>query len=198
MQVKRRGRGLENWVSSDAHRLIDLSQTDWERSRNIIRSQQVRDRRYKKRSQKALTPADTRYTLLLTHHSPRGARTTLHVRCWRSPTRARGAGDLGPAKAESPALFVCLCVGTVPLSSGVLPWSPAIVLPLLGPGTSCAHVVLLRQGMLAPHAPVATSWYVGQPHQWRLHTTLRPLGETATAAPTVQSPRSQQRLVGKE
>jgi hypothetical protein len=31
-------------VSSDDDRLIDLSQTDWERSRINIRSQQVRDR----------------------------------------------------------------------------------------------------------------------------------------------------------
>jgi len=33
------------------------------------------------------------------------------------PTRARGAGDLGPAKAESPALFLCLYTVTIPLAA---------------------------------------------------------------------------------
>jgi len=50
-------------------------------------------------------------------------------------------------------------------------------------GTSRARAVLLSEGRLAQHVPMATSWFVGQPLQTRLKKALRPLIDKASADP---------------
>ena len=40
----------------------------------------------------------------------------MHALLEGEPPWARGAGDLGPAKAASPALFLCLCAVMAPLA----------------------------------------------------------------------------------
>jgi hypothetical protein len=74
------------------------------------------------------------------------------------PSWARGAGDLGPAKAESPALF----------------FSPMNLLP---------STVLCRQGRLEGCAPVATARFVSQSLYALFEKPLRPFVDKAAADP---------------
>src|SRR5438874_13707580 len=64
----------------------------------------------------------------LSHTSTRSTRAAC-LRYRRLSPRARGAGDLGPAKAASPALFLCLCAVTLHGTVGgccVLHLSPSL------------------------------------------------------------------------
>jgi hypothetical protein len=82
-----------------------------------------------------LTQASGPRTLIFSDEHLLGARER-HVLPEGEPPQARGAGDLGPAKAESPALF----------------FSFMNLLP---------STVLLRQGRWGRHASVAAARFVG-------------------------------------
>ena len=119
--------------------------------------------------------------------------TKIHEELWsaarplpEAPPRARGAGDLGPAKAESPALCGCLRAVTLHvtvLGSCALHLLPSPVLHRVCVVASCADVVLLRQGRLGRYAMSAAARFVGSSLQVFRQKPLHPCGDQATAEP---------------